>query len=185
MNKYRLKSKNEELQKLINRTIHDFSDCTICNICCLDGVLHLDETDLKKISKYLKISLKTLIEQYADYNLKTGKIRIIMPCSFLKNNKCIIYPVRPEVCRNYPVFVQNNDIVYVYGIETCAIATHFFQIYSDFLRKYFPVHYMQLQKNFDKNIPLKNNDMINAQFSKDHIELFIKWLNKSKKKIKK
>ena len=181
MNTNRLNMHNQVLQELINKTIYDFSDCSICNLCCIDGVLHLDEPDIKRISKFLKISPKFLVEHYTKYNLKTGEIKINMPCSFLKNNKCIIYPVRPEVCRDYPVFVQNNDIIYVYGIETCAIATYFVQAYSDFLKKYYPDCFKQLQKNFDRYTPPKNNNMINMQFSKEHIELFIKWLNKSKK----
>jgi len=171
---------SQALQELINSTIFDFSECSLCNLCCIEGVLNLDEEDIKRISKYLKINPKSLVEHYTKYNLKTGEIKINMPCSFLKKNRCIIYPVRPEVCRNYPVFVQNNDIVYVYGIETCATATIFFEAYVDFLEKYYPEFYKQLQKNLDKEPPLKKNDMRNIQFSKEHIDLFIKWLNKPK-----
>ena len=181
MNSNKLSICNKELQELINTTIHDFSDCSLCNICCLEGVLHLDEEDIKKISRYLKIKPESLVKSYTNYNLKTGEIKIDMPCSFLKNNKCIIYPVRPEVCRNYPVFVQNNDIVYVYGIETCAVATVFLQAYADFLKTYYPEFFGQLQKNLNKKLNLKKNDMINMQFSKEHLELFIKWFNKLKK----
>jgi len=175
---------NKTLQEIINKTIRDFSDCSVCNLCCIEGVLHLNETDIKKISKYLKINPKYMVEQYTTYNLKTGEIKINMPCSFLKNNHCIIYPVRPEVCRNYPAFAQNNDIVYIYGIEMCAKATHFFEAYVDFLKKYYPECYRQLKKNFNKKLTMTSNDMINMQFSKEHIEFFIKWLNKSKKTIK-
>jgi len=178
MNSNRINISNKSLQELINKTIHDFSDCSICNLCCIDGSLYLDETDIKKISKYLKIDPKTLVKQYTTYNLKTGEIKINMPCSFLKNNNCIIYPVRPQVCRNYPVFVQKNDIVYVYGLETCAKATAFFEVYSEFLEKYYPKYYKQLQKNLKKVSVPKNDDMMNIQFSKEHIELFIRWLNK-------
>jgi len=176
------RSTNKSLQELINITICDFSDCSLCNLCCIDGVLYLDESDIKKISKYLKIRPKSLVEHYTNYNLKTGQIKINMPCSFLKKNKCIIYPVRPEVCRNYPVFVQNSDIIYVYGIETCANATIFLGAYTNFLATYYLNCYKQLQKNLDKDLSLKENDMINMQFSKDHIELFIKWMNKKDKK---
>ncbi len=173
--------RTQALQKLINTTIQDFSDCSLCKFCCIEGAINLDEADIRKISKYLKINPKSLVEQYTTYNLKTGEIKINMPCSFLKNNQCIIYPVRPKVCRNYPVFVGNNDIVYVYAIETCATATLFFEAYADFLETYYPDCYKILQKNLNKEKPLKNNDMINMQFSKEHLELFIKWLNKSKK----
>jgi len=173
----------QALQELINDTIHDFCDCSLCNLCCIQGVLHLDEEDIKKISKYLKISPKSMVEHYTKYNFKTGEIKINMPCSFLKNNQCIIYPVRPEICRNYPVFVHKNDIVYIYGLETCTKATIFFEVYSDFLEKYYPSYHKQLKKSYKKVKAPKNNDMINMQFSKEHIELFIKWLNKSKKKL--
>jgi len=174
----------KSLQKLINSTIHNFSDCSLCNLCCIDGVLYLDEPDIKKISKYLKISPKSLVENYTSYNLNTGEIKIKMPCSFLKNNKCIIYPVRPKVCCNYPIFVQNDDIVYVYGIETCATSTIFLEVYLDFLAKYHPDCYKKLKRNLDKDPPLKKEDSINIQFSKEHIALFIKWKNKSKNKKK-
>ena len=184
MSSKRRNSCNQDLQELINTTIHNFSNCSLCNLCCIDGVLHLNEADIKKISKHLKITPKSLVKQYTKYNLKTGEIKINMPCSFLKNNQCIIYPVRPEVCRNYPVFVQNNDIVYVYGIDTCATATLFFEAYTDFLAMYYPECYRQLEKTLDKEPPLKNNDMRNMQFSKEHLEIFIKWLNKSKKRVK-
>ena len=180
MNSNRRSIRTQGLQETINTTIHDFSDCSLCNLCCIEGVLHLEENDIKKISKYLNINPKSLVEHYTKYNLTTGEIKINMPCSFLKKNRCIIYPVRPEVCRNYPVFVENNDIVYVYAVETCATATLFFEVYADFLEMYYPDCYRQLQKNLDKEKPLKNNDMINMQFSKEHIELFMKWLNKSK-----
>ncbi|OGS39991.1 MAG: hypothetical protein A3K77_03450 [Euryarchaeota archaeon RBG_13_31_8] len=182
MNSKRRSTCTKALQELISTTIHDFSDCSLCNLCCIEGVLHLDEADIKKISKYLKINPKSLVEHYTNYNLKTGEIKINMPCSFLKKYQCIIYPVRPEVCRNYPVFVQNNDIVYVYGIETCATVTIFLDAYADFLAMYYPNYYKQLQKNLNKELPMKKNDMINMQFSKEHIEIFIKWLNKSKKR---
>jgi len=175
---------NQALQELINNTIFDFSDCSLCNLCCVEGVLNLDEADIKRISKYLKINPKSLVENYTNYDLKTGEVKINMPCSFLEKDRCIIYPVRPEVCRNYPVFVQNNDTVYVYGIEMCATATIFFEAYCDFLETYYPECYRQLQKNFDKEPPLEKNDMRNVQFSKVHVELFIKWLNKPKSKIK-
>mgnify|MGYP005842840133 CR=1 FL=1 len=178
---HKFRKSTQTLQNLINSTVYDFYDCSLCNLCCIDGVLYLDENDIKNISKFLKISKKSFIEKYTKYNIKTGEIKINMPCSFLKNNKCIIYPVRPEVCRNYPIFVQNNDIVYVYGIETCAIATHFFEVYADFLSKFYPDFYKKLEKNIEKFPPPKNNDMINMQFSKEHVEIFIKWLNKTKK----
>jgi len=184
MNSNRRSTSNQSLQELINTTIHDFSDCSLCTFCCIEGVLHLDEVDIKNISKYLNINPKTLVEQYTTYNRKTGEIKINMPCSFLKKNQCIIYPVRPELCRNYPVFVENNDTVYVYAIETCATATLFFEAYADFLATYYPGCYRQLQKNLDKEPPPKNNDMINMQFSREHLERFIKWLNKSKKRPK-
>jgi len=181
MNSNKRHIRNQALQEQINTIFYDFSDCYVCNLCCIDGTLYLDEVNIKKISKYLKIKPKSLVKQYTTYNLKTGEIKINMPCSFLKNNQCIIYPVRPEVCRNYPIFVQNNDIVYVYGLETCAKATIFFELYSNFLKKYYTDFYKQLQKNLKKVKAPKNDDMINLQFSKQHIELFIIWLNKSKK----
>ena len=181
MNSNKLNKPNQILQNLINSTIYDFSDCSFCNLCCIEGVLYLDEEDIKRISNYLKINPKSLVEQYTNYNLKTGEIKINMPCSFLKNNQCIIYPVRPGVCRNYPVFVQNNDIVYLYGIEYCATATIFLDAYTDYLAKYYPDCYKQLKKNLNKKLSLKKDDLINMQFSKEHLELFIKWINKRKK----
>jgi len=181
MDSKRLSTNNQALQEIINNTIRDFSDCSLCNLCCLDGYLTLDETDIKKISRHLNINPKSMVEHYTEYNLKTGEIKINMPCSFLKNNQCIIYPVRPKVCRNYPVFVEDNETVCIYGIETCAIATIFFEAYVDFLETYYPDCYRQLKKNLDKEPSLKNDDSRNLQCSKEHLELFIKWLKEPKR----
>lgn len=167
---------DKDLQQKINKTVSDFSDCSICSLCCIDGTLFLDEKDILRISKYMKIEPKALVEKFTKYNRRTGEVKVDMPCSFLLKNKCIIYPVRPDVCRNYPIFAQKDGTAYVYGIESCARATHFFESFLDFLEKKYPDFYKELQNKIKKSKRLGKGDSINMQFSKEPLALFIKWL---------
>jgi Fe-S-cluster containining protein len=78
-----------------------FGDCLICGgQCCKDcNTIDVTGTDIERISKYLKISTKRFKQRYTrQHHIGTTKRSFKTPCSFLKDNKCSIYPVRPEIC---------------------------------------------------------------------------------------
>ncbi|MFH1100792.1 MAG: YkgJ family cysteine cluster protein [Methanobacteriota archaeon] len=181
MRKTIAKKKKTGFQEIINTTIHDFSDCSLCCLCCVEGELHINETEIKRISKQLHITPKSFVKQYVVFNPDTDGLVIRMPCPFLKKNQCIIYSVRPRVCRNFPVFVQKKGIVDINCIEACATATLLFEAYVEYLASFYPDCYQQLEKTLEEEPPLKKDDVRNAHLSREHFELFIRWVNESKK----
>lgn len=82
-----------------------------CSNCCTvsGGMVLISEKDLKKMSKYLKVSQDEFL---VNFTYRKGKYLCLMDkdekdCIFLKDNRCTIYPVRPIQCRTFPFWPQN------------------------------------------------------------------------------
>ena len=63
-------------------------DPTTCKIYLEDHEKAIDYFDIKEIKKLQKEGIKH---------------PVIVPCPFFENNKCKIYPFRPESCRKFPL----------------------------------------------------------------------------------
>jgi len=83
-------------------------ECQGCGNCCKslddgDGYVYLNDDEIEGIANYLKIDKKKFINAYTE--IKNGYRVIRDPdkdCIFLKNNKCLIYTVRPAQCKTWP-----------------------------------------------------------------------------------
>jgi Fe-S-cluster containining protein len=176
----------KEFQKEINRIIIDFSDCSICGLCCKDEDLAITEPDTNRISRNLHLDKKLFLDHYTHYNPVTKETILNTPCPFLIENRCTIYPIRPEICRNYPIFIVEKEGLVIFSeIEMCAQATHFHEVFLDFLSEHFPDVYDYTVKNFyDKSSEdrIDNGKIRNAMYSIKHVMYFIEWLNTVEKK---
>lgn len=78
------------------------SKCKQCGRCCRDLIVEITHSDIlrePKISGHAK-----LLDGNGKIKYKNDRdkvYRLEMPCHFLKNNKCSIYPTRPQVCREF------------------------------------------------------------------------------------
>jgi len=97
------------------------SNCRRCGKCCMPNPLNpkhpgveVLESELKPIAKYLGVSPKKLKNKTTKGKLINNLLqptesertrRFPLPCSFLdsKLKQCRVYPVRPVVCKIYPV----------------------------------------------------------------------------------
>jgi len=118
----RLKSKDSRVVDSAFHTAHDdvFEEinCLTCANCCKTTSPIFYETDIQRISKFLRIKPGDFVEKYLridednDYVLKSS------PCIFLDaENYCSIYEARPKACREYPhtnrkKMVQIMDLTY-------------------------------------------------------------------------
>jgi Fe-S-cluster containining protein len=89
--------------------------CTKCGLCCGDTnekrrhiLLLKKEADeiAEAVSQPISAFAKR-IKGKAPYAYEIRKTNEIGACVFLQNNKCLIYPFRPLVCRFYPFELKN------------------------------------------------------------------------------
>ena len=183
MNPRKIKQICKAFQEEINKTVTDFCDCYICGLCCKDEYLSINEMDANRISRKLGIKKETFLNQYTHYETEVFDTVMNMPCAFLKDNRCSIYPDRPDVCRNYPIIVMEEGIVIINEIDACALATHFNEAFLNFLEKYYPDCYKQAIETPEIEGLRKKSDreeIRNAVYDIPHISYFIDWLNSIK-----
>jgi uncharacterized protein len=85
---------------------HFFSriDCTKCANCCKTLRAEFSKADVKRIADFKNVKPKDIIDQYLDINEENASAYMskTVSCTFLEDNKCSIYEVRPKNCKDYP-----------------------------------------------------------------------------------
>lgn len=80
--------------------------CTNC--CDQSGFVYLNESDLRRAARFVKMSAKAFEEKYV-YRT-THQIRFRKPpdkqCPFLENHGCSIHPAKPTQCRTFPFWPE-------------------------------------------------------------------------------
>lgn len=81
--------------------------CSRCGECCKD-ILPIDYVELARIKKYVKEH--HILQQ--EHHLKRNTID--MTCPFLNidgdEKKCVIYPVRPQICKKFICSMSHDKI---------------------------------------------------------------------------
>lgn len=104
-------------------------DCLDCANCCKNHSPTFKATDIKRISKYLKIKESDLIEKYLKLDEDNDWVLLNSPCSFLnQDNTCQIYDVRPSDCARFPytdedVFIKRKNLTMV-NAAVCPAVHH-------------------------------------------------------------
>lgn len=134
-----LKKFDEKTVTGINAMVDEASDaawkeveCLSCANCCKVMTPTFTKTDLKRISKHLRMSEKDFYTKWLETDKKNGdKVNRIQPCQFLdlKDNKCSIYEVRPEDCAKFPHFKRKPfgdfNHIHTQNIEYCPATLKF------------------------------------------------------------
>ena len=97
--------------------------CQRCGDCCRNrGTIRFRKDELQAAADHLHVEYKRLKDKIGATPMGDGTFIIGQPCRFLKDNRCIIYSVRPGTCRGYP----SNDMFTKIGrresFEGCPIA---------------------------------------------------------------
>jgi len=78
-------------------------DCLNCAICCKSLGPRLNNQDIERLAKFLKMKSSVFIESCLHIDEDNDYVFKRMPCIFLDNdNKCRVYEQRPKACREYP-----------------------------------------------------------------------------------
>lgn len=107
--KYKHFLKNAQQAKTIKQLpdLHEeaFSkiDCLTCAACCKNYSPRFKTTDVKRISKHLKLKESVFIDTYLNLDEDGDYVGKTQPCAFLgEDNFCSIYEERPSDCRRFP-----------------------------------------------------------------------------------
>ncbi len=103
----KLKSKNKREIDDLAAGLHEDTfkkiDCLECANCCRGLGPRISRTDIKRMSKYLKMKERDFEEEYVKVDEDEDFVMKAMPCPFLMDdNYCSIYEARPKACREYP-----------------------------------------------------------------------------------
>ncbi|MBA4139835.1 MAG: YkgJ family cysteine cluster protein [Segetibacter sp.] len=104
--------KKQVLKNLPNLHDEAFSkiDCLQCGNCCKNYSPRFKTTDIKRISKLLKMKEGAFIEEYLRLDTDGDYVTKTAPCPFLgADNYCSIYEGRPGDCARYPY--TNEDVL--------------------------------------------------------------------------
>ncbi len=93
----------------LHEEVFEEINCLDCANCCKNHSPTFKATDIKRISKHLKIKETDLIENYLFLDQDNDWVLKSSPCVFLNSdNTCLIYDVRPSDCARYPY--TNEDV---------------------------------------------------------------------------
>jgi len=98
----KLKKVDALMARLHNETFQNI-DCLNCANCCkTTGPLFLP-SDIKRISKRLKMKPIAFEANYLRVDEDNDRVLQQVPCAFLgADNRCLIYEDRPKACREFP-----------------------------------------------------------------------------------
>jgi len=103
----KLRKRRSSGDDLLVAEVHDevFSgiDCLDCANCCKTHSPLFTQRDIERISKHLKQQPSQFVSEYLVVDEDGDWVFHTTPCPFLANdNKCSIYDMRPQACREYP-----------------------------------------------------------------------------------
>ena len=105
-------NKNVILKELDDLTeqAYEAVDCLSCAACCKNYSPRFKTTDVKRISKHLKLKESIFIDTYLKVDDEGDFVVKSSPCPFLgADNYCSIYEVRPSDCSRFPY--TDEDVI--------------------------------------------------------------------------
>jgi len=103
--------------RILRRTaegIQNQIDCTQCANCCKTSTTAVEERDIGRLARHLRISREQFL---ADYTMpdQDGRLSLRFTqeagCVFLEGNLCSVYEARPDICQRYPHLVRGNGSI--------------------------------------------------------------------------
>jgi Fe-S-cluster containining protein len=102
----------DRIASQLHREVFQIVDCTRCANCCRTLSPFLTDEDIDRIADHLSLTKADFITKYLEWDEEEQQYRTrTTPCPLLgADNKCTVYDVRPETCREYP-YTDKKDFV--------------------------------------------------------------------------
>jgi uncharacterized protein len=102
--KMRSSTKVDRIALQLHQEAFQVVDCTRCANCCRTLRPHFTDEDIERISNYLGQTREQFMADFLVWDIEGQCYRTkTTPCPLLgEDNKCTVYEVRPETCREYP-----------------------------------------------------------------------------------
>jgi Fe-S-cluster containining protein len=95
-----------EAFQIVASKVQEGIDCTQCANCCRYSIVSLRAAEVARIAAYLNMDEAAVVQHFTAPDPESPQARTLRSdrngCVFLKDNRCSIYPARPEACRNFP-----------------------------------------------------------------------------------
>lgn len=116
----------------VNEKVSSEIDCKTCANCCREVQPVLNQKDIERFSKCLRISVAQFKDQYLVKDEEPGKFVFNKKlCPFLKDNLCSYYNCRPKDCRSYPHLHKSGFIFRLINmVGNCSICPIVFNVYE-------------------------------------------------------
>src|SRR5919199_2076818 len=104
--------KNKVLKQLpqLHEEAFEKVDCLQCAACCKNYSPRFKTTDVKRISKHLRMKESVFIDTYLRVDEDGDFVVKASPCPFLgSDNFCSVYNVRPSDCARFPY--TDEDVI--------------------------------------------------------------------------
>lgn len=126
--KFRLPQSDKALDAKVCAVAREVSaqiDCTLCANCCRTMNPVVDEEDVARLAKRMRLNPKHFKERYV-FRDEWGHDCIRgAPCPFLDGTRCSVYDDRPKSCRDFPYFdkpgFRQRMIMMVSNCSVCPI----------------------------------------------------------------
>ncbi len=98
----------ERRLRWIAEEIEEAIDCTECANCCKVATTRVDERDIERLARFLRIKPEQFIADYTEESEDEGRIlrRSEQGCVFLSGKECTVYEARPHHCEYFPHLVR-------------------------------------------------------------------------------
>ena len=92
----------DSLVHALNEEVSRGIDCTTCGNCCRSLMINIEPGEPEALASHFNMSLPELQEKFIEVSQQGKMIVNTIPCHFLADNKCTIYPHRFNECREFP-----------------------------------------------------------------------------------
>jgi len=111
--------------------------CQNCGDCCRNvrQAVMVESLDLFRMARHLHMDIAEAAERYTEVGIIAWGAPILLmkttepdgACVFLKDNRCVIQPVKPRACRLYPLSVGPDDALKKFLIFKVSAKQHHYK----------------------------------------------------------